>query len=102
MITKARITQTTVKGSEIRARSIGMTTEMVAPRYGMKEIKPLKMPMSNAKGTPIIESEMAQKTAMNVMAVSWPRNHRCTVWYIAWSTSRVLGRHPAGKSETNL
>ena len=41
------------------------------------------MPMSNAKGTPIMEREMAQNTAMKVMAVSWPRNHRCTVWYMA-------------------
>jgi hypothetical protein len=66
----------------------------------MKEIRPLKMPMSKAKGTPIMESEMAQKTAIKVMAVSWPRNQRCTVWYIALSTSRVLGRQPAGKRET--
>src|SRR5215216_5463573 len=32
MITKARITQTTEKGSEIRARSTGITIEISAPR----------------------------------------------------------------------
>ena len=64
----------------------------------MKETRPLKMPMSRAKGTPIIESEMAQNTAIKVMAASCPINHRCTVWYIALqSTSRVLWPPPGGK-----
>jgi hypothetical protein len=59
------------------------------------------MPRSRANGTPITESEMAQNTAIKLMAASCPINHRCTVWYSSCRISRVLCRHPAGKSETN-
>jgi hypothetical protein len=63
----------------IRAKRTGGITEIRGPTNGMKETRPLKIPSSSAKGTPMRYSATVERTPMTSIEPSWPTNHRWTV-----------------------